>query len=43
VRMRKLLADDYCPQCGKHRVLHNDKACNMRFVSEEAELEAVNS
>lgn len=33
-RMRKLLADDFCPACGKHNVLHDDKKCTMRFVKE---------
>lgn len=38
-RMRKLLADDFCPKCGKHAVLHDDKKCDMRFVKYE-EVEA---
>ena len=33
-RMRKLLAEDFCPACGKHNVLHNDKQCTMRYVKE---------
>lgn len=40
VRMRRLLAEDFCPACGKHRVLHDDKACSMRFVKEEEEVVA---
>lgn len=35
VRMRKLLADDFCPECTKHRMLHDDKSCGMRFILEE--------
>ena len=34
-RMRALLADDFCPKCTKHRMLHDDKLCSMRFVIEE--------
>ena len=35
IRMRKLLADAFCPACGKHNVLHDDKKCNLRYVKEE--------
>jgi hypothetical protein len=34
-RMRKLLAEDFCPVCGKHRKLHDNDACPMRYVKEE--------
>ena len=39
-RMKKLLAEDYCPACGKHNVLHNDKKCTMRYTKQETEEEA---
>ena len=34
-RMKKLLADDFCPACGKHNVLHDEKKCNLSYVKEE--------
>ena len=39
-RMKKLLSEDYCPACGKHNVLHNDKNCTMRYTKQETEEEA---
>jgi hypothetical protein len=42
-RMRKLLAEDFCPTCGKHKVLHDDKKCTMRFVKEDHETSEVDS
>ena len=38
VRMRKLLAEDFCPECGKHKVLHNNDACPMSYAKKEEEL-----
>jgi len=35
-RMKKLLADAFCPACGRHNVLHNDKKCAMRYTKEES-------
>ena len=37
IRMRALLADDFCPECGKHKRMHDDKKCLMRWTSEEEE------
>jgi hypothetical protein len=37
-RMKKLLSEDYCPACGKHNVLHNDKNCTMRYTKQETEV-----
>jgi len=34
-RMRKLLADNFCPKCTKHRMLHDNEKCSMRFIKEE--------
>lgn len=39
-RMRKLLASDFCPRCGKHKALHDNETCNMRFVPDEEEVYA---
>jgi hypothetical protein len=36
--MRKLLAENFCPQCSKHNKLHDDEACNMRWEKEEEEI-----
>lgn len=38
IRMRALLADDFCPECGKHKRMHDDKKCLMRWTSEEEEI-----
>jgi len=35
-RMKKLLADAFCPACGRHNVLHDDKKCAMRYTKEES-------
>ena len=37
IRMRALLADDFCPECGKHKRMHDDKKCLMRWTPEEEE------
>ena len=34
-RMKKLLAEDFCPRCSKHKTLHDDTACGMRWEKEE--------
>ena len=26
------LKSNYCPKCTKHRMVHDDNACNMRYV-----------
>jgi len=33
--MKKLLAENFCPSCGKHNVLHDDEQCSMRWEKEE--------
>ena len=35
-RMKKLLADAFCPACGRHNVLYDDKKCAMRYTKEES-------
>ena len=35
-RANAALEANYCPTCKKHKDMHNDEKCNMRF--EEAEL-----
>lgn len=35
VRMKALLAEDFCPSCGKHNKLHDDNKCEMRWNPEE--------
>ena len=28
------LKSNYCPKCTKHRMVHDDNACNMRYEEE---------
>ncbi len=31
------LKSNYCPKCTKHRMVHDDNACNMRYEEESNE------
>ena len=36
VRMRKLLARDFCPVCGLLPADHDDERCEQRYTKEES-------